>query len=140
MQQRHWTDDDLLARLYEVGPQDGHLESCVVCADRWQQLLRRRKALKEGEPEIPQELLAEQRRSVLARLERPQHTVAGRWVPLFATALLLLMAITLWRPGTAPEVVSEVSDAQVFEQIFTRVSTTEPQAVEPLRALFEVSK
>ncbi len=34
MTSRHWTEDELVAHLYGVGPTDGHLEVCNECSSR----------------------------------------------------------------------------------------------------------
>ena len=38
MSEIHYTDDQLLDRLYEAGRADGHIEQCEECRVRWEAL------------------------------------------------------------------------------------------------------
>ena len=45
----HWTDDQLIAHLYGVGPDDGHLHDCRDCQSRLSVIEGRQKALRSSE-------------------------------------------------------------------------------------------
>jgi hypothetical protein len=58
-------------------------------------------------------------------------------VPWLAAVALLLLAIVLNRPAPNSPPESELSDAQLFEDVFSAVSSSEPRAVEPVHSLFQ---
>ncbi|MBI3681976.1 MAG: hypothetical protein HY235_16460 [Acidobacteria bacterium] len=143
---KHWTENDFLNGLYEIGPQDGHLEECAQCRQRWEQWAARRQSVLQP-PEVPAELLARQRRRILESeqaairdpMARPQRSLSGlrmmRWSPAVAAAAMALLVV-LWKtpaPGPQPQ----KSDAQLMAEIYRTVYDTEPDAVEPLHGLFE---
>ena len=39
---RHWTEDDFIAKVYGLGPEDGHLEGCAACRASWVRFEARR--------------------------------------------------------------------------------------------------
>jgi len=141
MRDRHWNDDELIARLYGIGPLDGHLEECEDCAGRWRQLLAARERVLQP-PEVSEERMAALRRAVCDPLEQPARPT---WRPGFAGALaslaLLVLAILLSRPAPSPQPLMAVSSApsetELFAEIYDTVQTTEPLAVAPIHSLFE---
>ena len=141
MTRKHWSDDELIARLYGIGPSGMHLEECAECAGRWRQLLAARKRV-IAEPAVPEDRMAALRRATLARMEQPARHA---WRPGFAGALaslaLLLLALVLSRPAPGPQPTMAVSggppESELFAEIYTTVETTEPAAVTPIRSLFE---
>lgn len=140
MKQRHWNDDELIARLYGVGPPDGHLEECEDCAGRWRRLLAARQRLLRP-PEVSEKRMALLRHAINRRIEEP----AENWRPAFAGALatvaLLFLALLLSRPAPSPEplmaVSSAPSEAELFAEIYDTAETAEPAAVAPIHSLFE---
>lgn len=132
--ENHWTDDNLIERLYGVGPEGDHLAHCVECARRLE-MLAVRKRIVTREPEIPAGLLAAQRTAVYQRMERPRYGM--RAVPAFAGACALALALVMYRPAppAAPQAV--VSDAQFFSEVSSLIQTPEPAAAEPIRRLFK---
>ena len=140
MEEKHWSADEFLARLYGVGPLNAHLETCAECRARLEALQLRRESLRAGIPELPAGFLARQRQAIYYRLE-------GRalWMPLqpaslLAAVLLAFVIMTVLRPappGLAPDTTS---DAEVFEEVFAVATSAEPIAVEPVRSLFEVQQ
>lgn len=141
MAHRHWTDDEFIARLYELGPQDGHLEECPECAARWGQLLARREELRAPLP-LDEALLSRQRRAVY---EAVQNAPARRWVPygLAAAASLAALAVALTvnrlagPPGPVAETPQTISDSELLADVYSLVQSPEPAALEPVRSLFE---
>ena len=124
----HWSDDDLIARLYGAGREDPHPKECPECRARWLKLRERREALLET-PAIPARLLAEQRLAIEGRLARRARPLAG-----LAVAALLLLAVGLQKPAPEPPV-----DSQLFSDVFAEVARAEPRAIAPMHALFEVT-
>jgi hypothetical protein len=138
MDNRHWSDEDFVARLYDVGPDDDHLESCAECMQRWEKHRLRRQLLLASTPQVPAGFLDGQRRSILGLLQEPPRAPHFRLAPALTAILLILVVITIFRPAPRQQYVEIVPDEQLFEEVFSLVSTSEPQAVEPLRSLFEV--
>jgi hypothetical protein len=134
----HWDDDALIRRLYGVGPEDGHLDECRECAQRWEALVEVRGRVLEPEP-APEELLAAQRRAIYVRLEQPRRR-AG-WFSVapaaVATAVLVLLAVLLRQPAPAPRDFLGPSDSKLIADVYSMVQSDEPQAAEPIHALFE---
>jgi predicted anti-sigma-YlaC factor YlaD len=140
MADRHWSDDDLLARIYGIGPQDGHLDSCESCRGRWQELQLRRERLLVREPWIPQDFLAAQRHSIYERLEGKQRGFHLQLVHTLAALLLVFVILTVFGPAPRRQPVDTTSDDKVFEDVFEIATSTEPSAVEPVQSLFEVQQ
>jgi hypothetical protein len=128
----HWNDDDLVGLLYGVGPGDAHLAECPDCAQRWQRLIEQRVRVLEP-PNVKEAILASQRREVERRLERPG--INFGWLS-FATAGAVMLAVLLYKPVPAP--APAASDHELYAEVYSLVQTDEPEAVEPIRALFEV--
>jgi hypothetical protein len=88
---KHLTTDELVNLVYGVGPGghlDGHLDDCRDCSERFQELLREKRAMAESLP-VSHEFLAAQRRNIYARMgERPQARL--KWVPAMAAAVCLI--------------------------------------------------
>jgi hypothetical protein len=155
---RHLTNDELLNRLYGLGEAEGetnlHLQECTECADRWRAFERRR-AETAAWPEVSNEFLVSQRRGIYARLEeRPGMHV--RWAPAVAAGFLLAAGVYLSLPGTIPRrhapqaatsvhnrpapvahvVHTEMSDEQLFSDVYSMEQSAEPRAAVPMHALF----
>ena len=136
---KHWTDEELLDRLYGLGPDDDHLDSCGECRERFDRLESRRAAL-AAEPPVPPAFLASQRQSVMRR------ATAGSSQSLILRAAAACAAVTVLAVGLlmnrsperpVPQEVASVSDAQLFAEISTVVADNEPRAAAPIRELFE---
>ena len=145
MEDRHWTGDDMIHRLYGVGRQDEHLEACPECRDRWRHFQVRRAGVLR-QPDLPADVLRSQRLRIDERIARGE--VRGNWAfqPAAAMALATLFALagSLQRPAPAPvpqmQAAAASSEAQLFEQVFSEISSAEPQSVQPLHGLFEAKK
>jgi hypothetical protein len=140
MRETHWTDEELVSRLYGVGAEDGHLAMCPDCARRWEAMQGRFASLRPAEIEVPAEFLTAQRRAIHARLSGKRRSFSRMLVPALAT-LLLAVVVILYRP--APEMtpsVDKISDAQLFDDVFSRISDPAPTAVGAIRSLFEEQK
>ncbi len=138
MMDGHWTEQEFINDIYGVGPGDGHLERCAECRGRREQMAMRRRAAAR-EPEVPAEFLAAQRRAIHQKLGARQ-APAMRWAPAFAAVFVLLIGLLLIRqprPVAAPGPVMTAADSQLFSDIYALEGSSEPQAVTPVRALFE---
>jgi hypothetical protein len=145
----HLTKDELLDRLYGLGEAEGeanlHLQQCAGCADRLRAYERRR-AEAAASPEVSSEFLAVQRRGIYARLEEgPQAHL--RLAPALAAAFALAMGLILVYPGhpshpkapirAVPVAHFEMSDEQLFSNVYSMEQSAEPRAAVPMHALFE---
>lgn len=137
MSDAHWTDHQMVERLYGLGPGDGHIEQCEECADRWRALEASRARLLDQEP-ASEEFLAGQRRAIYGRLEpgaeRPWWLQVAATAA--ATAAVVLLAFLLHRPAPAP--YSGLSDAELYAEVYSLVQSDEPMAILPVHAIFEV--
>jgi anti-sigma factor RsiW len=141
MMEMHYSDDELVDRLYEAGRTDDHLERCAECRARWEALLLRRREVL-APPEIPEAWLAAGRQRLERRLAE---SGASGWTarvlrPAFATLTLALMAILLEGPARQPAPVVASSDAQLLNEIYTLIQEDEPRGAIPVKALFEVTQ
>lgn len=138
MTERHWTEQQQIAHLYGVGPEDGHLAGCPECRERAGVLA----AVRAGQREehVSDALLAEQRRRIWRRVEQPRRNWRWQVVSGLATAAL---AVAFWvvRPDvpSEPEPVMAVTvptDAEFFAEVSALAEAAEPQAGSPVRGLF----
>jgi hypothetical protein len=155
---RHLTNDELLNRLYGLGEAEGetnlHLRECPGCADRWRAFERRR-AETAVEPDLSSdasnEFLAAQRRAIYARLEERSSGMHVRWAPAVAAGFLLAAGVYLAIPGRhavpqtpnrpAPVTAhAEMSDEQLFSDVYSMEQSAEPRAAVPMHALFTAAE
>lgn len=136
----HWSDEEILTGLYGVGPADGHPNECADCRRRWESMRLRREALRVPEPEMSEAFFASQRRAIIARTEGRPRSSGFQLVPWLAAVVLLFLAIVTNRPAPVSKPAPEQSDAQLFEDVFAVVSSSEPRAVEPVHSLFQVNQ
>ncbi|MCC6368971.1 MAG: hypothetical protein IT165_36070 [Bryobacterales bacterium] len=132
----HWTEDDFLNALYEVGPDDGHPAECPACRARLEEYRATRRAITTP-PEIPPSLLAGQRRQIQTAIISRSIPPLLKWTPAAATVAIVL-ALALWKtPSTPPP---SKTDAQLMTEIYQTVYTSEPAAFQPVHGLFTEKK
>jgi hypothetical protein len=142
---RHLSDDELLDRLYGLGESSvPHLQACEQCSGRLQEFERRRtEIVSEAEPS--NEFLMAQRRAIYAQLDKAS-VAQAHWAPAaLAVAFLLVMGVFLARPHAqnlpvlppAPVLGVEMSDAQLFSDLYSMEQSVEPRAAAPIHGLFE---
>ena len=161
---RHLTNDELLNRLYGLGEAEGetnlHLQECTECADRWRAFERRRAETAAG-PDlsgaVSNEFLAAQRRAIYARLEERPSGPHARWAPALAAGFLLAAGVYFAIPGrhavppapsgahnrqapVARVVHAEMSDEQLFSDVYSMEQSAEPRAAVPMHALFTAAE
>ena len=136
----HLSEDTLLDAVYGIAgyDADAHLRGCADCAQRlheWQE----KRAATVASIEIPADLLAAQRRRIYERIESPSRK-RWLWAPGLAAACALAVSIFVYHPAPQPQPVNkaaEISDVQLFGDIYSMEQAVEPAAAAPARALFE---
>ena len=140
----HLSEDALLDAVYGIAgyETETHLRGCVECAKRlneWQE----KRAATAANIEIPDDFLAAQRRKIYERIERPSRK-RWLWAPGLAAACALAVGVFVYHPvGQQPAAQrqpaqrAEISDAQLFGDIYSMEQVVEPAAAAPARALFE---
>jgi hypothetical protein len=148
----HLTDDELVNQLYGVGGPEGglHLAECFDCTHRYVAFERKRAEMAVASAiELAPSVLAAQRRAVYARLgEAPRKQ--ARWMPALAAAALLAVVLFLNRSSTpvvsrpaasahADLSPAELSDVQLFSDVYSIEESDEPRAAAPIQGLFETA-
>lgn len=144
---RHWTDDELIDRMYGVGAAGAH--ECAECDARLREMERvRAEVTRELVP--ASDFLAAQRRAIYSRLgERAgERRPAVVWAPATVAVLCLIAAGIFAYHGSAagpapvrpvPHVLAraDADDAQFLSDVYSMEQTSEPRAAEPIHALIE---
>ena len=138
----HLNHDELLDCLYGIGGREAqaHLLECEECAGRYAAYERRRPEAASS-IEVPSDFFASQRRAVYARLGEPPRNQA-KWAPALAAGVLLALGLFLWPSSPAPErpapaARTEISDEQLFSDVYSIEESIEPRAAAPIQRLFE---
>ena len=142
MSTKHWTEEELIDRLYGIEPSSAGSHICPECEARWQALLERRAAfLQIADPAVPATVLARQRREVRERLSSwpavfsplRQAVAAGALAGVVCLAILLNPA----PPSPEPMVATAANDRALYEDVFQTLASPVPAAVAPINGLFE---
>ncbi|HEY1754451.1 MAG TPA: hypothetical protein VGG72_03585 [Bryobacteraceae bacterium] len=148
---QHLSNDELLDRMYGLGESGGsHLEECEDCSGRLQALERRRSEVAEsfGRNSVSNEFLLAQRRAIYSKLGQAPATRL-HWAPaalgvafLLVTGVFLVRPHAQYRPVLAPVSVPgvELSNEQLFSDLYSMEQSVEPPAAAPIHALFEGSE
>jgi len=139
----HLNHDELLECLYGIGRREAyaHLLECKECAGRYAACERRRSEA-VAPVEVSSDFLAAQRRAIYAQLQEPPRSQA-KWAPALAAGLLLALGLFLGWPSVnpperpAPAVKAEISDEQLFSDVYSIEESIEPRAAAPIQRLFE---
>jgi hypothetical protein len=135
----HLSEDALLDAVYGIAGSaaDAHLRRCADCAQRLQEWHEKRAAAVES-VEIPNDFLAAQRKKIYERIERPSHK-HWLWAPGLAAACALAIGVFVYHPAAKEQPLrhAEISDAQLFGEVYSMEQSLEPAAAAPARALFE---
>ncbi len=139
----HWTDEQLIAHLYDLGPDDGHIHGCAVCQERLSNMQASRRAIEAAESpgNVGFDFLAAQRRRIYARLTQPVHWWSQfeirRWVSAAATILAIGGGLLLYEENHRQQMMDKVSDAQLAQEVSSMAQDAEPQPTAPLQELFD---
>jgi hypothetical protein len=131
---KHWNENDFKHWLYDLRDEDPHLEECAECRSERDRLQMVRARITE-QPDLSQDFLAAQRRSIYRRLYEPRHNwFTLRWALPVAMVLVMVFGLTLQRsrrPG------ANISDEQLFSDLTAIEQSAEPKAIAPMHKLFE---
>jgi len=136
----HLSEDALLNAVYGIAGNDAeaHLRGCADCSQRlheWQE----KRAATVAKAEIQDDFLTAQRRKIYERIESPSRK-HWLWAPGLAAAFALAVGIFVYHPTPQQQPANqpaEISDAQLFGDIYSMEQVVEPAAAAPARALFE---
>jgi hypothetical protein len=139
---KHWTEHELLAHLYGIGPDNGHIENCSECAGRLR-FMEQARAMHESagadfvEPEF--EFLAAQRRKIYQRIAAPGHSLLWRFGPALAASLVLVLGLAIVDSERQNRHVSAPAptDTQLVEYVGSAAMNSEPAPVAPIEGLFQ---
>ncbi len=138
MGREHWSDEQLIAHVYGVGPEDGHLSGCAECRSRLEPIEARAEDFLEraSATDVPADFLAAQRRTIYARLGGNSGRFAvRRWAPALA-AVALVAGIAMFEQQRGGMNTDRISDAELVQQASQLAEDSTPQAVAPIEALF----
>lgn len=138
---RHWTDEELIGRLYGLGESGG--TACPECEARLAELEQRRMAVRQAPASNArwEERLRRQRQAVWARVENPRRSWLWKLAPAGAMALMVVVGVALHAPAPVAPVtqVAMASDAQFFNEIASMVNEDGPRTTETMKGLFPES-
>jgi hypothetical protein len=138
----HLSEDRLLDAVYGIAGSaaEAHLRLCANCAQRLHEWHEKRAAAVESVEgiEISGEFLAAQRKKIYERIEQPSRK-HWLWAPGLAAACALAIGVFVYHPAPKeqPRHNAEISDAQLFGEVYSMEQSLEPTAAAPARALFE---
>lgn len=138
----HLSEDALLDAVYGIAGSaaEAHLRRCADCAQRLQEWHEKRAAAVESVEgsELSGDFLAAQRKKIYERIERPSRK-RWLWAPGLAAACALAIGVFVYHPAPKeqPRRHAEISDAQLFGEVYSMEQSLEPAAAAPARALFE---
>jgi hypothetical protein len=139
----HPSDEELIAHLYGIGPEDGHVASCPACQARLSRMQAQREAIDLASPpnELAFDFLAAQRRRIYGLIAQPVHWWSQidirRWGSAVAALAILASGLLIFENSHKPAVPDSISDAQLAQEVSRIAEDPEPPATAPLQALFE---
>jgi len=144
-QSGHWTDDELLAYIYGVGPSVNHLEGCSDCRSRLAAMQLSREGVESLAPVadgVNASFLAAQRRGIYQRMEKPVRwwnaAPVRRWAAGVATVCILGGSGLLYEQNRQAQLAQErINDAQLAQEVASMAQDTGVSSMAPLEGLFE---
>lgn len=145
IQSGHWTDDELLAHFYGVGPSGSHLDACADCRSRLAVMQNSRERMEAAAPPsdgVTSDFLAAQRRAIYERLEQGvpwwSSVSVRRWAAGLATACVLGGSLFFYEQNREMRLAQErASDAKLVQEVASMAKDTDTSSMAPLQGLFE---
>lgn len=140
----HWTDEQIIDHIYGVGPADGHMDACRECAARLTALQHHRLFVDSAmlsQEALREDFVAAQRRAIYTKISQPQTLwnllTLRRLASGAVTVIVLAGGFLFYQERQASDVAkSQVSDAQLAQEVSQMAFDGEPQSTAPLKALF----
>ncbi len=146
-QSGHWTDDELLATIYGIGPSANHLDGCPECRSRLASMQVSRQSIDGNAPVssgVDAAFLAAQRRAIYARIQQPVrwwHLVSvQRWTAGVATTCVLFGSLVVYQHSREEQKRRDaISDAQLAQEVTLMAQDQDAgsSSMAPLKGLFE---
>jgi hypothetical protein len=145
-QSGHWTDDELLAFIYGVGPSGNHLDGCSECRTRLASMQANRESVERSAltaDGINPAFLAAQRRGIYQRMEKPAGWWSAiplrRWAAGVATTCVLCASLVVYQHNREAEIAAQerINDARLAQEVATMAQDTDVSSMAPLEGLFE---
>ncbi len=136
---KHWSNEDLINKLYGIGPDDSHLDECGECRARWLRVQARRSSV-IAEPSVSPAFLQHQRNAIQNRIDGRRSV---RWpfqfAPAMAALCVVVLGLVLLKPAPPPEpsLASLANDGDFYAEVYSMVESPEPWVTEPMYGLFE---
>ena len=140
--ERHLSEEELIAALYDAGPTEPHLEACLYCRGRLQMMEHTRGNAVTQEEAVNERFLAGQRASIYSKLgdkRSPYRYWLWAGAPLAAAAVLVM---TVKMQTTEPVLVETQAQVAVEETLYTDIYQTlqeTPAGVYEVAGMFETS-
>ncbi len=140
-QSGHWTDDELLAFIYGIGPSGNHLDECAGCQSRLARMKLSREEIESSEA-VDQSFLAAQRRTIYERMDKPVRwwnaAPVRRWAAGLATVCVLGGSVILFEHNREIQLAQErMNDAKLAQEVAAMAQDTDVSSMAPLEGLFE---
>jgi hypothetical protein len=144
-QSGHWTEDELLAFHYGIGPSGNHLDDCSECQSRLAAMRLNRERIENAASVaggVEASFLAAQRRAIYQRMEEPVRwwnaLPVRRWAAGVATACVLAGSLVVYEHNREAQLAQErISDAKLAQEVAMMAQDTGVSSMAPLEGLFE---
>lgn len=142
----HWTDEQLIAHFYGIGPEDGHLTGCAECQSRAAAMMGSRKSQEQAAlvaDQVSFDFLAAQRRRIYARLAQPARIGFRRLASAAAAVLVIGAGVLTYQEQQQHQSMNRImtenriSDAQLASEVSQMGQDSDPAPVAPIQELFE---
>jgi hypothetical protein len=147
----HWTDEQLIAQFYAVGPEDDHFKGCAECQARAAAMMGVRRSQEQAAREqavlmgdqVSFDFLAAQRRRIYARLTQPVRIGFRRLASAVAAVLVIGAGVLTYQEQQQHQSVNRImtenhiSDAQLASEVAQMGQDSDPAPVAPIQELFE---
>jgi hypothetical protein len=141
----HWTDDELLAFIYGIGPSGNHMDECPGCQSRLAAMKLSRQTVESSASfteAVDPSFLAAQRRTIYQRMDKPVRwwnaAPVRRWAAGVATVCILGGSLVVFEHNREMQLAQErMNDAKLAQEVAAMAQDTDVSSMAPLEGLFE---
>ena len=141
----HWTDDELLAFIYGIGPSGNHMDECTGCQSRLAAMKLSRQTVESSASfteAVDPSFLAAQRRTIYQRMDKPVRwwnaAPVRRWAAGVATVCILGGSLVVFEHNREMQLAQErMNDAKLAQEVAAMAQDTDVSSMAPLEGLFE---